>query len=112
MECTKCGACCVAPDIAALDKPVGMRCPHLTEDNLCGVYERRPKICRDFAADEVCRMIEAPSLEERVRKYLALFGLEEEARAIQAEGCRSMRAARRLVEAARAGPEHGSSDEP
>lgn len=93
-----CGACCVAPDIAALDKPVGMRCPHLTPENLCGVYESRPKICRDYAADEVCRMIEAPTLEERVEKYLALFGLEEEARQILAEGCQSMRAARRLPE--------------
>ena len=35
MECTRCGACCVAPDIAALDKPLGMRCPHLTPENLC-----------------------------------------------------------------------------
>ena len=39
MECTCCGACCVAPDIAALDKPLGLRCPHLGADNLCTVYE-------------------------------------------------------------------------
>lgn len=97
MACTLCGACCVAPDIAALDKPVGMRCPHLTEENLCAVYERRPQICRDYEPDEVCRMIEAPTLEERVGKYLALFGLEEEAGRIAESGCRSMRAARRLV---------------
>lgn len=95
MECTLCGACCVAPDIAALDKPVGMRCPHLTVDNLCGVYERRPQICRDYAADEVCKLIEAPTLEERVDKYLALFELQEEAAAVKARGCRSMAAARR-----------------
>lgn len=94
MTCTRCGACCVAPDIAALDKPLGMRCPHLTADNLCGIYDRRPQICRDYAADEVCRLIEAPTLEERVQKYLALFGLEEEARGNLASGCASMRAAR------------------
>lgn len=94
MECTRCGACCVAPDIAALDKPVGMRCPHLTADNLCAVYDRRPQICRDYAADEVCRLIEAPTLEERVHKYLALFGLEREAAAVRETGCRSMRDAR------------------
>src|SRR5688500_3966855 len=92
MECTLCGACCVAPDIAALDKPVGMRCPHLSADNLCSVYENRPKICRDYKADEVCRMIEAPTLDERVGKYLALFGLEAEANSVRTSGCRSMRA--------------------
>jgi hypothetical protein len=96
MECTCCGACCVAPDIAALDKPLGMRCPHLTDENLCGIYDRRPQVCRDYVADEVCRMIDAPSLEERVRKYLALFELGDEADRIREAGCRSMATARRL----------------
>ncbi len=94
MTCTQCGACCVAPDIAALDKPLGMRCPHLTDENLCGIYDRRPQICRDYAPDEVCRMIEAPTLEERVQNYLALFGVEGEAARIRATGCRSMSLAR------------------
>jgi len=96
MECTCCGACCVAPDIAALDKPLGLRCPHLGPDNLCTVYERRPQVCRDYAADQVCQLIEAPTLEERVHKYLALFGLAEEAQAVSRGGCSSMRAARRI----------------
>ncbi|ABF91473.1 conserved hypothetical protein [Myxococcus xanthus DK 1622] len=96
VECTRCGACCVAPDIAALDKPLGLRCPHLQEDNLCGVYEERPAICRDYQADEVCTLIEAPTLEERVEKYLSLFGLQAEARALREQGCASMRMARRL----------------
>jgi Fe-S-cluster containining protein len=74
-----------------------MRCPHLTEDNLCGIYDRRPRVCRDYAADEVCRLIDAPTLEERVQKYLALFGVEDEAARNQASGCRSMAAARRLM---------------
>lgn len=91
MECTRCGACCVAPDIAALDKPLGLRCPHLGPDNLCTVYERRPQVCRDYAADEVCRLIEAPTLEERVHKYLALFGLTAEAESVRQSGCASMR---------------------
>lgn len=94
MECTRCGACCVAPDIAALDKPLGMRCPHLGPDNLCTVYDRRPQVCRDYEPDEVCRRIEAPTLEERVQKYLALFGLTEEAEATRQKGCASMRRAR------------------
>lgn len=93
-ECTRCGACCVAPDIAALDKPLGMRCPHLTDDNLCGVYDRRPDICRSYEADEVCEQIAAPTLDERVRKYLALFELTEEAERVRTSGCRSMKTSR------------------
>lgn len=27
-------------------------CEHLGEDNLCKIYEKRPKICRDFSVDE------------------------------------------------------------
>jgi Fe-S-cluster containining protein len=74
-ECTKCGACCVAPDIAALGKPLGVRCPHLGADNLCTQYERRPAVCRSYQADELCDRIAAPTLEERVAKYLAIFDL-------------------------------------
>lgn len=95
MECTRCGACCVAPDIAALDKPLGMRCPHLREDNLCAVYENRPDVCRSYEPDEVCKQIEAPTLDERVKKYLALFELTGDARHVEQSGCRSMRSARR-----------------
>jgi Fe-S-cluster containining protein len=82
MECTQCGACCIAPDIAALDKPLGQRCPHLTEALLCGVYERRPAVCRSYAADAFCEEIAAPSIEARVHNYLAAFGLLEEAAAV------------------------------
>lgn len=93
-ECTRCGACCVAPDIAALDKPLGLRCPHLTSENLCAVYDRRPEICRSYQADELCEQIAAPTLEERVHKYLALFQLTVEAERVSRAGCRSMRQAR------------------
>lgn len=89
-ECTKCGACCVAPDIAALDKPLGLRCPHLDAANLCTVYERRPEVCRSYAADELCKQIEAPTLEERVQKYLAHFELTEEANAVRLSGATSI----------------------
>jgi Fe-S-cluster containining protein len=74
-ECTKCGACCVAPDIAALSKPLGVRCEHLTEDLLCRIYDRRPQICRDYAADWLCDRIAAPTLNERVDNYLRVFDL-------------------------------------
>jgi uncharacterized protein len=96
MECTLCGACCVAPDIAALDKPLGQRCPHLQPDNLCGVHESRPEICRSYAADAFCERIAAPTLDERVHNYLAAFGLEGDAARIAASGTRSMRSARAL----------------
>ena len=92
--CTRCGACCVAPDISALDKPLGVRCRHLGEDLLCTIYERRPDVCRSYAADSFCEQIAAASLRERVARYLEAFGLESEARAAAEAG--SMRAARRL----------------
>ena len=93
-ECTKCGACCVAPDIAALDKPLGLRCPHLGADNLCTVYDRRPEVCRSYAADELCQRIEAPTLEERVANYLAHFDLTEEARDVRVRGVTSLKGRR------------------
>lgn len=88
-ECTRCGACCVAPDIAALDKPLGLVCAHLGEDLLCRQYEDRPQVCRDYQADALCDAIDAPTLEERVKKYLAHFGLTEEAAAVKASGLSS-----------------------
>ena len=89
-ECTRCGACCVAPDIAALDKPLGLRCPHLGAENLCKVYDRRPEVCRSYAADELCEKIEAPTLEGRVAKYLAHFELTDEASKVLESGATSM----------------------
>jgi uncharacterized protein len=86
----------VAPDIAALDKPLGVRCIHLAEDCTCLVYENRPEACRAYAADALCDRIEAPTLEERVTKYLAIFGLEGEARDNLQGNITSMRVARRL----------------
>ena len=78
IACTRCGACCVAPDISSLDKPVGVRCRHLAEDNLCSIYDERPDVCRDYRPDEICLLIQAPTLAERVERYLRLFGLARE----------------------------------
>ncbi len=94
MDCTRCGACCVGPDIAALDKPLGVRCKHLGPDLLCAIYERRPKICRDYQPDELCERISAPTVEERASKYLEHFGLVEEAKRVQEAGETSMKQAR------------------
>jgi len=48
-------------------------------DLSCSIYQDRPKICRDYAADAFCDAIAAPTLEERVVKYLDAFGLTQEA---------------------------------
>ncbi len=95
--CTKCGACCVAPDIAALDKPLGLVCPHLGPDSLCTIYETRPQVCRDYDADAMCEAIASDTLEQRVAKYLALFGLTAEADVVKRAGLLSMKAARKPV---------------
>jgi Fe-S-cluster containining protein len=86
----------VAPDLAALDKALGVACPHLDEACRCRIYESRPEACRAYEADELCDRIVAPTLAERVEKYLAIFGLTEEAARVRAAGLTSMREARRL----------------
>ena len=59
MECREnCGACCIAPSISSPipgmpdGKPAGIRCIHLQDDYSCGIYNERPKVCRDFQAEE------------------------------------------------------------
>ena len=94
MDCLRCGTCCVAPDIGALDKPVGLRCPNLGDDLSCGIYEQRPAVCRAHRPDEICLAIAAPTLEERRERYLALFGLKGEAERIRREKITSMARAR------------------
>ena len=73
--CRKCGTCCVAPDISSLNKPPGVRCPHLDAELSCRIYGERPSVCRGYRPDELCQQIGAPSLDERVNRYLGLFGI-------------------------------------
>ncbi|MCI0912421.1 YkgJ family cysteine cluster protein [Pseudomonas putida] len=64
MKCREgCGACCIAPSITSAmprmpdGKPAGVRCLHLTVDNLCDLFgmPERPAVCGGFKADiEVC----------------------------------------------------------
>lgn len=78
-ECTGCGACCAAPDIAALDKRLGVPCVHLTPTCACAIYAHRPAVCRSYAPDWVCgEVAPLPTLERRVRRFLEIYGLEEE----------------------------------
>lgn len=58
-----CGACCIAPSISSPipgmpdGKPAGVRCIHLDERNLCGLFgqRERPLVCHQFEfSDWVC----------------------------------------------------------
>ena len=60
MDCRPgCAACCIVISISSPipgmpdGKPAGVRCIHLTSDNLCSLFGKpeRPRICRDFKAD-------------------------------------------------------------
>lgn len=47
-SCDRCGLCCrmlrQVPQLAAFDRGDGV-CRHLTENNLCEIYDSRPDIC-------------------------------------------------------------------
>lgn len=77
VACQRCGTCCVAPDISTLNKGVGERCRYLLDNGTCADYDSRPDVCRGYRPDEICSLIAAPGLEQRVTRYLELFGLHE-----------------------------------
>ncbi len=75
-RCVGCGACCAAPDISTLGKPLGVSCCHLGNDNLCGIYPDRPPVCRNYDPDWVCAQVaHLPTLADRVARYLEIYGL-------------------------------------
>ena len=80
-ECSACGACCAAPDIAALNKPLGVACSHLNSSHLdggcrCLIYAQRPAVCRNYQPDWVCGEVSVlPTLEARVARFLEIYGL-------------------------------------
>lgn len=77
-ECSACGACCAAPDIAALQKPLGVPCAHLQADCLCAAYASRPGVCRSYQPDWVCgEVAPLPTLEARAARFLAVYGLAQ-----------------------------------
>jgi hypothetical protein len=76
-ECTLCGACCAAPDIAALNKPLGVVCPHLDATCRCTIYQDRPPVCRRYTPDWVCgEVAPLPSLPARIERYLEIYDLK------------------------------------
>lgn len=89
-ECTACGACCSAPDIHALHKPLGVSCVHLGPDCLCAVYTARPAVCRNYQPDWVCgEVAPLPTLSARVQRFLEIYGLEDEFRAAEQASARA-----------------------
>ncbi|MEB3196634.1 MAG: YkgJ family cysteine cluster protein [Candidatus Sericytochromatia bacterium] len=80
ITCVACGACCVAPDISTLCKPLGQPCRHLGADQLCRIYDDRPPVCRNYQPDAIClEVAPLPTLEARVARYLAIYGLADAA---------------------------------
>lgn len=83
-DCTACGACCAAPDIHALDKPLGVPCRFLGPEDAagvcpCTVYAERPAVCRSYAPDWVCgEVAPLPTLDARVRRFLEIYGLDSQ----------------------------------
>lgn len=78
-DCSLCGACCAAPDIAALEKPLGVPCAHLGADCGCAVYPSRPGVCRAYRPDWVCgEVAPLPTLAARVARFLEVYGLTPE----------------------------------
>jgi uncharacterized protein len=57
MKCLMCGDCCTRFEIPEINKPAGVRCQHLSDNNHCYIYHylERPDVCRkhDYPAD-VC----------------------------------------------------------
>lgn len=76
IRCFRCGTCCIAPDISTLEKAVGVPCPHLRADRLCGIYPERPAVCRDYRPDELCVALQTLPPAARVRHFLHVYGLE------------------------------------
>lgn len=75
-DCTACGACCSAPDIHALQKPLGVPCVHLDAQCLCLIYQARPPVCRNYQPDWVCgEVAPLPTLERRIERFLEIYDL-------------------------------------
>jgi len=73
---SECGACCIAISISSAipgmpnGKPAGVRCIHLTEDRLCGLFGSpgRPRVCGSFKATaDFCGASRAEAFSNIVR---------------------------------------------
>lgn len=49
-QCNECDVCCISLRIEnpALTKKADVRCPHLSNQTGCGIYDQRPDVCRTW----------------------------------------------------------------
>jgi len=47
-ECGSCSLCCTVLRVDELDKAAGRDCPHQRGEHGCGIYAKRPQICRGY----------------------------------------------------------------
>ncbi len=70
ITCKQCGACCIGLSISSTipglenGKPAGVVCIHLNADNLCSIYEIRPKVCKEYSPSmDICGNSHEEALE-------------------------------------------------
>jgi len=63
--CGSCDACCIAPEIVALNKPAGVPCAHLCKSKTgsCTIYKKRPGECSEFT----CAWLTSPHMPKKFR---------------------------------------------
>ena len=95
--CGRCHACCVHIKVDGLNKPAGVRCPHLKNGpGCCSIYDSRPQECgvftcawidgyfpRGMRPDKSGILLEVSWIEEP-RKFTILAGQETRPGAIEA----------------------------
>lgn len=89
--CDNCGRCCTAVSINSrlpsgkmFQKKSGERCPHLTQDNRCGVWgdaDEQPEVCRSIAPNnDLCRFDLRDDPEGAKKHYQYLIRLDRATR--------------------------------
>lgn len=73
IDCIRCGTCRTAFDIKEIDKKAGERCRHLSADNLCGIYEKRPWGCDGYKPDELCVLVDTLDDGQKVSVFRKVY---------------------------------------
>ena len=61
MACSRCGKCCLIVTVMVIKPGMELRrpCPNWDEEtHLCGDYENRPQVCRDFLCEDARKEVE------------------------------------------------------
>ena len=61
--CGSCYLCCKVLEIEEFKKKAGKLCDHCVHEGGCGIYTKRPEVCRDYQ----CRWKEERSLSAQLR---------------------------------------------